>query len=175
MAVSAAKILQKYESTHGTWRARLDPLEEERFTRAPPAGSGSWGIGQICDHIASVAEMLLINADQCAQGNGQDKGFQLQPALICLVGSLPPVRINVPDLPPELDHLSNPQKLTKEQALARLDGALERMRSLADAVDRATTRCRSKHPVGGWLHARQWYHMNEMHYRHHLRQLDRLN
>ncbi len=172
LAMNAAGIFTKFEQTHRTWGMRLDGLGDEAFQR--PASGGGWGIGQICHHIGSVTEMLLENAEKCACGDGKEMGFQFQPALIMLFGSLPPVRINVPDLPPELSHFANPTALGAADARDTLERAATQMRSARDAVSEASSRCRRRHPAGGWLNATQWYAMTEMHYRHHLRQLARL-
>lgn len=170
--MDAAGILAKFEQTHATWRGRLGPLSDEDVARVPEGGG--WCVGRICHHLGSVSDMLLGNAERCAAGDGEDKGFQFQPWMITVVGSLPPTRIHVPDLPPDLNHLANPEPLTKDEGLARLDGMHERMRTLQPRVQVASKRCRREHPVGGWLNAREWYHMNEMHLRHHLRQFARL-
>jgi len=169
--MSPDKILRKFETTYRTWLARLEPLDDEAFEREPD--DGGWSVGRICHHIGSVSDMLLENADLCAKGDGVDKRFQFLPAMLSTVGSLPPARIKVPDLPAELRHLSCPEPMTKAGGIARLEAVAERMRSLSAAVAAASPRVRREHPAGGWLNARHWYHMTEMHLRHHLRQLRR--
>jgi hypothetical protein len=170
--VSAAKILKKLEATHRTWGMRLDGLGDEAFLR--PARGGGWGIGQICRHIELVSGMLLDNGEMCARGDGRDLGFQLQPAMIMLFGTLPPVRIKVPELPDDLKHLGQPEPIDAADSRDALESVAQRMRDLRDTVAASSPRCRREHPAGGWLNALQWYALTEMHYRHHLRQLARL-
>jgi hypothetical protein len=170
--MDARGILTKLEKTHRTWGMRIDGLGDEAFLR--PARGGGWGVGQICRHIELVSEMLLRNAEQCTRGDGADMGFRIQPALLMLFGTLPPVRIKVPDLPPDLQHLGKPEPINAADGRDALERVATQMRGLHDAVAGASPRCRREHPAGGWLNALQWYAMNEMHYRHHLRQLDRL-
>ena len=118
--------------------------------------------------------MLLDNAVRCADGDGAKKRFSFLPWMITAMGSFPPTRIRLPELPAELRHMAEPEPMKKDAALARLDGTLEQMRAVLPAISAAPPGCRREHPAGGWPNARQWYQMNEMHLRHHLRQLARL-
>jgi len=171
--MKAEKILQKFETTYQNWRSKLESFDDAAFQRPPE--NGGWSAGQVCCHVSDVSDSMLANLEQCAQGDAEDRGFSFLPAMITAVGSLPPAKIKVPTgLPPEYQHFAKPQPMAKADALARLDGIAARMRELRPKVEGASKRMRRKHPAGGWLHAQQWYQMNEMHLRHHLRQLGRL-
>jgi hypothetical protein len=165
------RTLRKLDRTLGIWRAQLGPLDDAAFARTPDGGG--WSVGQICHHLRSASDLLLGNAEQCAAGDGRDMGFQVFPAIMALIGSIPPARIKVPDLPEELRQVSQPVQLGREDGLAVFDGIEERMREMRAAMESASPRCRRRHPAGGWMNAVQWYQLNEMHMRHHLRQLAR--
>lgn len=165
------KTLRKLDRTVAVWRSRLEPLDEDAFARRPEGGG--WTVGQICHHLGTVAELLLGNAEQCAAGDGRDMGFQWFPGIMAFIGSIPPTRIKVPDLPEDLRQVSQPDQITRADALASIDGMVERMRSMRSAVEASSPRCRRKHPAGTWMNSVQWFQLNEMHLRHHLRQLAR--
>ncbi|MHC4493171.1 MAG: DUF1569 domain-containing protein, partial [Planctomycetota bacterium] len=87
----------------------------------------------------------------------------------------PPFRLKVPsNLPDHLKRASDPDSPPKAEALERFATVARRTRDLCDAVAAAPRGLRSKHPAVGWVNARQWYQLSEMHMRHHLRQLRRI-
>ncbi len=166
-------MLAKFDRTVAQWRERLGAISEADFGRAP--ANGGWNTGQVCHHISMASAKLLGGARACAENTGEERGFSFLPALITAIGSFPPAKIKVPsDLPEDWQHLGHPDPTSKAVALKMLDGMEQEMRELCEPVDRASTTLRRKHPAGGWPHARQWYQFAEMHLRHHLRQLGRL-
>lgn len=167
-----AKSLAKFEQTHTRWRAAVEAADEAEFARVPEGGG--WSLGQLCDHVVSVATLMLDQVERCAFGRGKEHGFSLLPALVSALGSMPPVRVKVPPMPTELAHIGAPKTLTRAEALARLSAVAERTRLLVDTAAQASPRQRTRHPVGGWLNARHWYQLHEIHLRHHLRQLKAL-
>jgi hypothetical protein len=163
------KTLRKFEQTLGAWRERLGPRSDEDFAK-PPA-DGGWTIGQVCNHISAASDMMLRGAEACAQGAGEKKGFSPMPAFMTFIGSFPPGRFKVP---PALKELANPSPISKAQAIERLDAIENKVRALQESVAAAPKDIKSKHPAAGWLNASQWYQITEMHMRHHLRQLGRI-
>ncbi|MDU7477853.1 MAG: DinB family protein, partial [Paenibacillus macerans] len=63
---------------------------------------------------------------------------------------------------------------SKQQLSEGLRGVLERMKRTEPALLQAPERNKMPHPRLGPLNAKEWFLLIEMHYRHHLLQLDRL-
>lgn len=85
-------------------------------------------------------------------------------------GSLPPIRIHVPASP----EYTPAQPASKEQLVKGMQAVLERMHALAPTVDDIPAHHKVEHPGFGPLAAKEWFALVEMHYRHHLHQLNRL-
>jgi hypothetical protein len=168
------KVLDKTEKTYAIWRNATESRDEQDFARAPD--DGGWSLGQLCDHVSLVSSAFLDAAKALARGEGEERGGSFLAAVMCGVfRSFPPVRLKVPtNLPDEVKRAAAPDSLAKADALERLATVMQRTRILCDAVAAAPRGLRSEHPVLGWINARQWYQLSEMHMRHHLRQLRRL-
>ena len=166
-------MLTKFERTVVAWRDRLGAIPEEVFAKQP--ADNGWSAGQICHHLSMASERLLAGARACTQSDGEQRGFSFLPALITSMGTFPPAKIKVPDnLPEDWKPLASPEPTAKSTALEMLAVMEREMRELREPVDTASPKLRREHPAGGWMHARQWYQIAEMHLRHHLRQLGRL-
>ncbi|MFE6076668.1 hypothetical protein ACFVQB_19555 [Paenibacillus sp. NPDC057886] len=62
----------------------------------------------------------------------------------------------------------NPE--SKDEIIAGLEQVLEKFAYWAGCVDRANPACKVRHGSFGWLNARDWFEMVDMHSRHHLHQ-----
>jgi len=168
------RVLQKLEKTSGAWRAVLERHTDECFSKE--RASGEWTLGQACDHVTGASLAFLDGAEALTRGEGKEGRAGLLPAfMIGVVGSLPPGRFKVPpNLPPEFAKFGTPEPMTKTEAIKRFEEVERRHRALLGPVAAASPKLRSKHPAAGWLNASQWYKLSEMHMRHHLRQLRRI-
>ncbi|MHC4931015.1 MAG: DinB family protein [Planctomycetota bacterium] len=172
--MDSRKVLTGFEKTHATWRAALERGDEESY--GAEQGAGGWTLGQICDHVAGTSQAFLDGAELLARGEGEERGGGMFAFLMCeVINGFPPFRFKVPpNLPASYARVAAPESISKAEALERLDAVARRTREMCDAVAAAPKNFRSKHPAAGWLNARQWYQMSEMHMRHHLRQLRRI-
>ncbi|MHC4974480.1 MAG: DinB family protein [Planctomycetota bacterium] len=172
--MDARKVLMKTEKTYAVWRDALEKTDDQNYERAPAAGG--WTLGQISDHVTLVSSAFLDAVEALARGEGEERRGSFLATLMCGVfGSFPPVRLKVPgNLPDEVKRAANPDSLPKAEALERFAVVMRRTRDLCEAVAAAPRGLRMQHPAAGWVNARQWYQLSEMHMRHHLRQLRRL-
>lgn len=168
------KVLAKTETSLAVWQDALERSDEQVFDQVPEGGG--WTLGQICDHVTLVSLAFLDATNALARGEGEERGGSLMATVMCgIVGSFPPVRLKVPpNLPDEAKRAAAPESLPKAEALKRFAVVARRTRDLCSEVAAAPRGLRSEHPVLGWIDARQWYQLSEMHMRHHLRQLRRL-
>lgn len=173
MMRSTEEVLQSFEETVGLYLSELKNLEMEQLHKKPNVEE--WSIGQMYMHLIQSALFLhLHNVDQCldgseatldAIGEKTEKGkavFELE--------SFPPVRIRVPASP----QYTPKQPESKEQLTEDLNRVVERMKRTESVLSQAPDGKTILHPGFGALNAKEWFMLIEMHYRHHLLQLDRL-
>lgn len=164
--------LAKFETSYAEWVSIVTEQSPYAIVRRPP--DGGWSIGQVCDHVGAVADTLLGQAERCADGEGERRRTSLFARLLFTYGSFPPMRIKLPELPAEYRSIAEPVELDRDAALARLEDVARRMRELVEPVTASDPGLKLPHPAEFWLNAGTFYQCNEMHVRHHLRQLRRL-
>ncbi|WP_214749058.1 DinB family protein [Exiguobacterium sp. s189] len=130
-----------------------------------------WSIGQMYDHIMLVANEYLDEVDHCLQEDGQ-LGGEKTPfgEKLFREGGFPPIKI---ELPPEMNQPPNNTD-TNEQLLGRMTALISRMDALEARLGDATDDRKTFHGGFGWLNAREWFELVEMHTRHHRRQQQEL-
>ena len=120
-------------------------------------------------------DVFLDSASALTKGEGKERPGTLFQKIVFGIGSLPPGRFKVPkNLPKPFSRLAEPGALTRAESLRKFEEIGRRTHDLFAAVEAAPLGLRSKHPAAGWLNAAQWYQISEMHMRHHLRQLHRI-
>lgn len=63
---------------------------------------------------------------------------------------------------------------SKEEIREGMEDVITRMRGIMSTVDEIPTENTVEHPGFGYLNAKEWFQLMEMHYRHHRHQLVRL-
>ncbi|MDQ0429467.1 hypothetical protein QOZ98_002295 [Planomicrobium stackebrandtii] len=132
---------------------------------------GVWSIDQMYDHIILVAHEYLDSAESCASLNEEQPlgktrtGEQLMKA-----GGFPPVKIRLPD---EMNAPPNNSD-SQEQLASRLDELIGRLENWEAKVNLINPNYKVEHGGFGWLNAKEWLGLVEMHSRHHLRQKEEL-
>lgn len=173
MNTKITEALQQFEKTANHYLMELDTFSMEQLLRQP--AEGEWSLGQMVQHlIQSALYMQLRNIDQCLAGNGQAAGKEVEMTpdgkAVFAEGSFPPVRVHVPPSP----QYTPVQPESKEQLIQGLNTVIERMRETLPKLAQAPEHSTAPHPRFGPLSGAEWYLLIEMHYRHHLLQLNRL-
>lgn len=164
-------LFYQFEKTARFWLVSLNDYTEAQFAQKP---EGQWSIGQVYYHLVVGTEKFHLRACQkCLEHRGEvvEGGKTLPGKIVFLLGSFLPVRIHVP---PSDDYTPKqpPSRAEMRDGLLRL---IETMRTLAPQIDHASPVQKWKHPRLGMLNAEEWYRLIEMHFRHHLRQKQRLD
>ncbi|WP_340026437.1 DinB family protein [Paenibacillus sp. FSL K6-1096] len=167
------EALQQFEKTVHHYLKELDNFTIEELLWQP--GEGEWSLGQMIQHlIQSALYMQLRNVDQCLEGNGEAADTIAEMTgdgkAMFAEGSFPPVRVHVPPSP----QYTPVQPESKEQLIRGLNTVVDRMRETLPKLEHAPLHSTVPHPRLGPFNATEWYLLIEMHYRHHLLQLDRL-
>ncbi|WP_339274609.1 DinB family protein [Paenibacillus sp. FSL W8-0426] len=167
------KVLQSLEETIGQYLSELNNLDMEQLLHK--RCEEEWSVGQMYMHlIQSALFMHLKNVDQCLAdhdfswstvGEKTEEG-----KAVFKLGSFPQVRIRVPASP----QYTPQQPQNKEQLTDGLNRVMERMKSKEPDLYQAPDHKKVPHPRLGELNAKEWFMLIEMHYRHHLLQLERL-
>ncbi|MCM3133457.1 DinB family protein [Paenibacillus polysaccharolyticus] len=174
---STNEILNSFETTVERYVAELNLLNMDELLRKE--NEEEWSIGQMYMHlIQSALFMQLRNIEHClakdehtvdVDAKKTELGSQVFDA-----EQFPPVQVKVPASP----QYTPWQPESKEQLAQGLQQVVDRMRGVAVVLDEVTTGVTPSrkvlHPRLGALNAQEWFHLIEMHYKHHFLQLDRL-
>ncbi|WP_168118624.1 DinB family protein [Paenibacillus sp. HB172176] len=170
---NTAEALQAFETVVERYSIELESFDMERLMKKP--NEEDWSIGQMYMHLIQSAQFLhLHNVDQCLAGSevtvdaAEEKTERGKGAFE--LGSFPPVRIRVPASP----QYTPKQPESKKQLTDGFLRVVERMKRTEAAVSKVPVSRKMVHPGFGALNAQEWFLLIEMHYRHHLSQLERL-
>ncbi|WP_379156309.1 DinB family protein [Paenibacillus sp. sgz5001063] len=171
--MNTIEALLRFEETANYYLHELEDFSMEQLRRQP--SEGEWSLGQMYVHlIQSALYMQLRNIDQCLE-RGEDSVAPVAEKTsdgiaIFAQGSFPPIRVHVPPSP----QYTPVQPENKEQLIQGLHTVIGRMQEILPKLETAPMQNTVPHPRFGPLHAKEWYLLIEMHYRHHLLQMDRL-
>lgn len=170
---STKEALQEFERTVQRYLNELENLDMEQLLKKP--SEEEWSIGQMIIHLINSAQFMhLRNVDLCLTGNDSDlsqSGEKTENGKAAFeLGSFPPIRIKVPASP----QYTPQQPDRKEQLTEGIINVVERMKRTEANLSQTPEQKKLDHPGFGALNAKEWFLLVEMHFRHHLLQLDRL-
>ncbi|EFM12496.1 conserved hypothetical protein [Paenibacillus curdlanolyticus YK9] len=132
---------------------------------------GVWSLGQMYDHVILTALDYLDQVENCSSANEeQSLGKTEAGEHILRQGGFPPIKIKLPNGPENSP--SNTE--TKEELLRGFDLIIHRMEQWETKLDAINPNYKIQHGGFGWLNAREWFGLIDMHFRHHLRQKNEL-
>ncbi|MEW9699494.1 DinB family protein [Paenibacillus sp. SI8] len=171
--MQTTETLQQFEELTKRYLEELQPFSLEQLRRQP--NEEDWSLGQTYLHLVKTAlYMQLGNVEKCRiqSIDGAAAASEKTEAgeAIFALGGFPPERIRVPSSP-----LYTPeQPESKEQIIEGMQAVLQKMKEIAPALEAISPAHVVMHPRLGGLNAKEWFALVEMHYRHHLLQLERL-
>ncbi|MGG4491046.1 DinB family protein [Metabacillus idriensis] len=131
------------------------------------SAEGTWSIGQMYLHLIEVAFEYLDNIEACAAANEEQKlGKTEAGENLYRRGGFPAIKIKLSDDPGNTPSNSK-RKEELMQGLIQVEEKMEEWEGKADAIN---PNFKVKHGGFGWLNAREWFDLVDMHFRHHLRQ-----
>ncbi|MED4571655.1 DinB family protein [Brevibacillus agri] len=171
--MNPVEIVRNLEKVTAHYLQELEAFSMEQLHKKP--SEDEWSLGQMYVHLIQTAlHMQIPNIEKCQAGGPEvnmpgaemgeiGKGIFAQ-------GSLPPIRIKIP----ASREYTPAQPSSKEELGNGMQTVLERMHELAPTLDEIPAHHKVEHPGFGPLAAKEWFALVEMHYRHHLHQLNRL-
>lgn len=176
--MNTKQTLERFEELANLYEEQLKRYDMEQLTRVPE--EGEWSLGQMYVHlIQSALNMHLRNIELCRERMntgaerqpGSVRGKTEQGQAVFDLGGFPPVRVRVQ--PSEAYTPRQPESIA--QLADGLQEVVRRMRRTEPELDAIPEANVAAHPRLGELNAKEWFALIEMHYRHHLRQKERLD
>ncbi len=162
-----AQIFDDLKQTIEGYIAALDNYSDEQFTHK--SAEDVWSLGQMYEHLSvSASYFFMANTLRCLeQRKGQISGKKNQYGdNLYKYNSFPPIKIRIPDA------VRGPEPVARSRAEYKLlfQKIIADAAPLVEPVSDDLGQYKCLQPAFGWLNAHEWYHLMEMHFRHHLRQ-----
>jgi hypothetical protein len=153
------------------YRARLDSIPDEQFTKTPTGGG--WSYAEVYSHILQATLGSSIALERCINNTCHPTTQKLTflGKMMLFTGRFPPVRVKVPQ---SVAAKMPVTKISKEEAKNLIIKSRKRMDDILPLLKEADLNARHKHPRLGMLNANQWLKFIRIHLLHHLKQLDRI-
>ncbi len=166
------KSLARFNAVLDTWEQALDQYSESDFSKQP--APDAWSIGQVYAHLLGSAHNFhLKQVEAClASDLNSDKPKTMPGRISYLLGGFLPVKIKVPPSP----QYTPPPPGSRAEIRERIAALRPKMTELAQKIAQpGVSKGKTVHPALGYLNAAEWFQLVDMHYRHHLRQKQRLD
>ncbi len=167
------KDYKNFESMTKFWLAELEKYNEEPFKRKP--NDTSWSLGELYNHLYVSTLFYLKNIDNCIEKKESKVGGRKNIAgtITFFQNSFMPFKYKLgvnEKYPPEMpkDIMAIKDKLIKLMKLMYFAG--EKIEKLS----KEDLKHKTKNPGFGFLNASEWYRLAEIHFRHHMRQKNKL-
>ncbi|HEV7382653.1 MAG TPA: DinB family protein [Dyadobacter sp.] len=161
-------LLENFNRTIDTWVIALGQYAESDLTLKPEQG---WSMGQLYMHLVTDTEFYLEQISKCLCTR---ENSELEPTEF---GKLLFANNGFPDavIPGAPSNDLLPQPANKAQIQHTLQNLKRQYNDLYPRIIAIAPHARTKHPGLGYLNCLQWFQFTEMHFRHHLRQKERID
>lgn len=162
------KIKQSILSTIVSYRTKFAGTSDAEFTEQPPMGG--WSYSEVYAHIFDASLLSLHALKNCSSAKAEEKPSHFLVKVILFFGSFPPgKKYKVPKV------LANRvKKISKTDAALLMDEVEKELEFAIENIKIAQKNKKIKHPRLGYLNAKQWFRFVEIHLKHHLKQLHRI-
>lgn len=153
-----------------TYQNQLANYSSEQLYMKPALGE--WSVCQVFDHCVIVAHEYLDAAEGCGtRGENTKEGKTSFGAALFERGGFPPIKIRLPD------EMNEPpiNTYTSDELNHQLQQLQNRIQDLEPKIAEMDDNLKIKHGGFGWLNAKEWFALVDMHFHHHIRQLNELN
>lgn len=165
--MSPTEVYTILETVVSQYLYSLDDYSDEQFFFK--TNEETWSLGQMYEHLTVSSQFFfLANCVRClekrkGQLGGEKTYFGEQQFKY---GGFPPAKLKIPDA------IRGPEPVakTREEYKGILKKILTDSQNLIEAVSNDDGSYKALQVAMGWLDAKEWFYLHEMHYRHHLRQ-----
>lgn len=163
-----SSVFSSLKDISANYQHFLREVSEGQFQETPPIGG--WSYSEVYSHIFDISILTLKEVDNCIKGEGKIKSTAFIVKVILFFGSFPPnAKYKVPKA-----LVGRERKITKEAAAAFIQKFLEQLDIVYSQLHLADPALKTRHPRLGYLNASQWFRFMEIHLKHHLKQLKRI-
>ena len=166
--MNTSKVKTSLHRIVDAYKAKLSSYSDSIFQTVPPING--WSYSEVYAHIFDASLLSLIDLQNAAKGKGENHPTHFAVKMILFFGSLPPAKKY--KVPKQL--ADRVRKISKTEAM---DFILEFEKALEEAyplLSEYHKNSKTKHPRLGYLNAEQWLRFIEIHLKHHLKQLIRI-
>jgi hypothetical protein len=161
--------MENFKHPIDTWINALERYDFVQLCTRPSANS--WSLGQVYMHLLDDSRYYLEQIKICVSSNDHSNEEPSSFAKDMLRNNEFPDDIIVGASSNELV----PQPMSKEQLLSNLAALKKDIANAALLIQETSFQGRTKHPGLQYFNAAEWYQFIGMHFRHHLRQRERIN
>ncbi len=166
--MSLSGIKTSIQRLTAKYRAILDLLNPEQFTEQPPIGG--WSYAEVYSHIFDSSLLSMMAIHNCIKGQGTKGPTLFKVKLVLLWGKFPSgKKIKAPE---KIE--SRVKKISIEAANQLITDFEVMFEKQFNFIKTADPSVKVKHPVLNLLNAKQWVRFIEIHLKHHLKQLERI-
>jgi len=161
----------KYEKTTKIWLDKLDVYTEAQLLAIP--SDNGWSLGQVYVHlILATDHFFLKNAERCLNKEDTQRGGRKNRngIIIFVLGGFPNKKYKMP----KANEVIPRQPESLEELRVKLLRSIAFGKDITQQLESHDPKEKIQHPAFGYLNAKEWYSMCEMHFRHHLRQMKRI-
>jgi hypothetical protein len=162
-------MLNNLHLTIDTWLKGLKHYTPKQLLAKPsPAG---WSVGQLYMHLLGETNFYMQQIKICmAVNENTEQRMAPQATLMFLNNEFPNEIIEGPPT-----NANTPQPESKDQLISDLMNLKNEIAALQILISHQPTCGRTRHPGLDYLNATEWFQFADMHFRHHLRQKQRLD
>ncbi|MBC6110602.1 DinB family protein [Pedobacter fastidiosus] len=166
--MNPSKVKTSLHQIVDAYKAKLSSYSDNIFQDIPPING--WSYSEVYSHIFDSSLLSLMALENSARDKGENQPTHFAVKLILFFGSLPPAKkYKVPKRLAE-----RVKKISKTEAMDFILEFEEALDQVYPLVPGAKTNSKTKHPRLGYLNAKQWLRFTEIHLKHHLKQLVRI-
>jgi hypothetical protein len=167
--MNTAKIISSIQQVVRIYKARLATTDDLKFQQCRE--DGSWSYSEVYQHIFDLSILSLAELDKCLSGDGKSRKTHWIARGILYFGRFPPaMKFKVPKT-----LAARVRKVSAAEASEMIDTFLKQLEPYGTKIAQADPSVKTRHPRLGYFNAAQWLRFIEIHLKHHLKQLDRID
>lgn len=166
--MSLASQYQSIKKIADAYQTKLASITADDFILTPPIGG--WSYSEVYSHIFDASLLSLMALNNCIKGEGEKKSTAFGVKLVLFFGAFPPGKqYQVPKR--LLERVKKINLMAAQQFI--IDFEMQLAKTFPH-IHEAQANVKVKHPRLGYLNAKQWFRFIEIHLKHHLKQLERI-
>lgn len=166
--MNPANVFSSIQLIAEDYNKKLNTISEAQFQMTPPIGG--WSYSEVYSHIFDASILSTETMEACLAGHGENRPTAFVVKLILFFGSFPPAAKY--KVPKKLE--SRVKVISKAEAHDFIQRFTHQLQGNHKKMRHAKSDVKTLHPRLGYLNANQWLRFIEIHLKHHLKQLKRI-